>query len=64
MCNMKKIFFKLHKNRIYQKYPTFFKENIRCISMIRIGDIYQANPDQQFLYEIANGQTDRQTNAG
>jgi len=32
--------------------------------MIRIGDIYQANPDQQFLYEIANGQTDRQTNAG
>jgi len=37
---------KLHKNRIYRNYPIFSNENIRhpIISMIYIGNIYQANP--------------------
>ena len=43
MCHIKKYFLKLHKNWKYRKYLIFSNGNIRYISMIYIGDIYQAN---------------------
>ena len=40
-CTSVRIVFEILR---YIKYPIFSNENIRCMSMIYIGDIYQANP--------------------
>jgi len=43
MCHIKNVFENLIKIENIEKYPIFSNENIGYISVIYIGDMYQAN---------------------